>query len=120
MASKYHSRTVVTDEGVFDSKKEYKRWLQLKKMETAGQIADLQRQVRIELIPAIREPDTKGPRGGRKAGKLIERKAVYVADFMYKQDGNTIVEDSKGVKTKDYILKRKLLLWRYGIRVKET
>lgn len=110
----------MTDEGIFDSKKEYKRWLALKKMQQAGEISDLQRQVSIELIPAIREPDIIGPRGGRKPGKLIERKSYYVADFVYTQNGVKIVEDSKGVRTKDYVLKRKILLWRYGIRVKET
>ena len=120
MASKYHSRKVITDDGVFDSRKEYRRWLELKAKEKAGMIQDLQRQVVIELIPAIREPDKVGKRGGRIKGKVIERKANYIADFCYTQDGERIVEDCKGVRTKDYILKRKLLLWRYGIKVRET
>lgn len=120
MLSKYHSRKVINDEGVFDSRKEYKRWLELKALERAGKITDLQRQVCIELIPCIREPDTIGKRGGRKQGKVIERKASYIADFSYMENGEHIVEDVKGVRTKDYILKRKLLLWRYGIKVRET
>lgn len=120
MASKYHSRKVINQDGIFDSRREYKRWLKLKQLEQAGVIQDLQRQVCIELIPAIREPDRVGKRGGRIKGKLIERKANYIADFVYTENGVKIVEDVKGVRTKDYILKRKLLLWRYGIKVRET
>lgn len=120
MPTKYHSRKVVTSDGDFDSKKEYRRWLELKAMEKAGRISDLERQVCIELIPCIREPDVIGKRGGRKPGKVIERKASYIADFVYVEDGRKVIEDCKGVRTKDYILKRKLLLWRYGIRVIET
>lgn len=120
MPTKYHSRKVVNEEGVFDSRKEYKRWCELKILEKAGKITDLQRQVCIELIPCIREPDIIGKRGGRKRGKVIERKASYIADFSYVEDGRHIVEDTKGVRTKDYVLKRKILLWRYGIKVRET
>lgn len=118
--SKYNSKKVINEDGVFDSHKEYRRWLELKELEKAGVIQDLQRQVRIELIPAVREPDKVGKRGGRIKGKVIERKANYVADFCYTKDGVRIVEDCKGVRTKDYILKRKILLWRYGIKVRET
>ena len=121
MASKYHSRKVVTEDGVFDSRKEYKRWLELKTLERAGKIQDLERQVRIELIPAIREPDRIGKRGGRIKGKVIERSVSYVADFKYYDpEIGYIYEDVKGVRTKDYILKRKILLWRHGIKVRET
>lgn len=120
MASKYLNRKVVNKDGVFDSRKEYKRWCELKLLEQAGQIKDLQRQVYIELIPAVREPDKVGKRGGRIRGKVIERKVNYIADFVYIENGQKIVEDVKGVRTKDYILKRKILLWRYGIRIKET
>ncbi len=120
MASKYHSRKVINSDGVFDSKREYKRWLELRRLEQAGEIKDLQRQVRIELIPAIYAPDVIGKRGGRKRGALLERKAVYIADFVYTENGEKVVEDVKGLRTKDYILKRKLLLWRYGIQIRET
>lgn len=122
MASKYHSHKVINEDGVFDSRKEYKRWKELKLMERAGRISDLERQVRIEVLPAQREPDTVGKRGGKIKGKLIERKVSYVADFKYWDcDADDYVyEDVKGVRTKEYILKRKLLLCRYGIRIKET
>lgn len=122
MASKYHSKRVITSDGVFDSKREYRRWCELKQKEQDGKIENLQRQVRIELIPAIYAPDIIGKRGGKIKGKLIERKVSYVADFRYWDCGvnDYIYEDVKGVRTKEYILKRKLLLWRYGIRIRET
>jgi hypothetical protein len=75
--------------------------------------------VKFILIPAQYEPDTIGARGGVKRGKLLEREVSYVADFVYTQDGKTIVEDTKGFKTKDYIIKRKLMLYVHGIRIKE-
>ena len=118
--SKYHSRKVVKDGEVFDSTKEYRHWCGLKLMERAGAITDLRRQVKFVLIPAQREPDTTGPRGGVIKGKLLERECAYIADFVYEQDGKTIVEDTKGVRTPDYIIKRKLMLQVHGIQIKET
>jgi hypothetical protein len=50
---------------------------------------------------------------------VVERACAYVADFVYTENGKKIVEDTKGFKTKDYIIKRKLMLWVHGIRVKE-
>ena len=73
------------------------------------------------LIPAQREPDIIGPKGGRKPGKLLEHEVSYIADFVYKdKDGNQIVEDTKGFKTKDYELKRKMMLYFHGIRIREV
>lgn len=90
---------------VFDSKAEFIRWCELRIMERAGKISDLQRQVKYELIPK-----QKG-----------ERACTYLADFVYKDsDGNTVVEDTKGVRTDAYRIKRKLMLWVHGIRIKET
>ena len=45
---------------------------------------------------------------------------MYVADFVYEDNGDTVVEDTKGMRTKEYVIKRKLMLYRYGIRIKET
>lgn len=119
--SKYHSQKVVADGEVFDSRKECRRWQELKLLEKAGEITDLRRQVPFELLPDQREPDMIGPRGGRKKGRIIERKAVYIADFVYKdRSGLEVVEDCKGMRTKDYIIKRKLMLYKFGIRIKET
>lgn len=76
----------------------------------------------FELIPTQREPDTIGKRGGVHKGKVIENGVNYVADFVYTdcRSGNQVVEDSKGMRTKDYIIKRKLMLWIHKIRILET
>lgn len=120
--SKYHSKKVKTAEGlVFDSKKEYRRYCELKMMEASGLISDLQRQVKFVLIPEQREPDTIGKRGGIHKGKLLERECSYMADFVYKlPTGETIVEDTKGMRLSDYKIKRKLMLYVKHIRIKEV
>ena len=119
--NKYGSVKIKASDGtVFDSRKEAKRWEQLLLQEKAGAITDLQRQVEFELIPAQREPDGVGVRGGKIKGKTIEHAVKYVADFVYNENGNKIVEDTKGFRTKDYIIKRKLMLWVHGIRIKEV
>lgn len=117
--NKYGSRKVEVDGIVFDSKKEAKRYKELSLLEKAGAIQNLQRQVKFVLIPAQREPDIIGKRGGRKKGKLLERECSYIADFCYMQDGERVVEDTKGFRTTDYIIKRKLMLYVHGIRIKE-
>lgn len=118
--SKYHAVKINTPDGVFDSKKEYRRWLELLRMQEDGEIKDLQRQQVYELIPAYKEPDTVGPKGGIRKGKVIEKACTYIADFCYIQNGELVVEDTKGMKTPDYIIKRKLMLFRQGIRIKEV
>lgn len=107
---------------VFDSRKECRRWKELRLLEDEGHISDLQRQVRFELVPVQREPDRRGPKGGVIKGKVNERKVEYIADFVYTdtETGEMVVEDTKGIKTKDFIIKRKLMLYRHGIRVKEV
>lgn len=123
--SKYNANPVIIDGIVFQSKKEGRRYEELKLAEAAGAIGDLQRQVRFELIPAQREPDTRGPKGGVIKGRLIERKVEYVADFVYidLQTGEKVVEDVKGMREGTayavFKIKRKLMLERFGIRVKE-
>ena len=132
--SKYRAKKVTVNGIVYDSKKEARRHAQLLDMERKGEITDLQRQVKFVLIPAQREPDTIGPRGGVKKGKLLEHECAYVADFVYRMPAHTsqspsvtaplkgslIVEDTKGVRTKDYIIKRKLMLFVHGIRIREV
>ena len=108
----------------FDSKKEGVRYKELKMLERAGIIQDLQRQVKYVLIPAQYEPSgeiyTKGKEKGKpKKGKLIERECAYYADFVYTENGKTVVEDTKGVKTPEYIIKRKLMLYVHNIKIKE-
>ena len=124
--SKYYNvKTRALDGTVFDSHKEARRWDELLLLQRAGEISDLQRQVRYELIPAQYQTyERYSKRGERlKDGvRLLERKVEYVADFVYTiaETGENIVEDTKGVKTKDYILKRKLMLAVHGIRIKEV
>lgn len=117
---KYGNRKVTRDGITFDSVKESRRYCELSLLEKAGKVTDLQRQVKFVLIPAQYEPDTIGVRGGVRRGKLIEREVCYVADFVYAEDGKTVVEDTKGFKTKDYIIKRKLMLHVHGIRIREV
>ena len=118
--SKYRNEKVSFMGITFDSQLEANRYADLVLMQRAGEITDLRRQVEYELIPCQREPDIVGPRGGRKPGKVIERAVSYIADFVYKDNqGNTVVEDTKGVKTADYTIKRKLMLWIHEIRIKE-
>ena len=118
--SKYHAKKITIDGNTFDSRKEYRRFCELSLLQRAGAITDLQRQVEFELIPAQREPDTIGVRGGVKKGKTLELAVKYVADFVYTENGKTVVEDVKGYRTKEYILKRKMLLYFYGIRIREV
>lgn len=119
--NKYGSKKVEIDGIVFDSKKEAKRFQELLLLERAGAIQGLNRQVKYVLIPEQREPDIIGKRGGRKPGKLLERECAYIADFVYFDHGlgKIVVEDTKGFRTKDYIIKRKLMLFRHGIQIKE-
>ena len=117
--SKYKAKKVYDGNLVFDSKKEHRRWKELTNLENSGEISELERQVKFVLIPAAHEPDRIGPRGGVKRGKLIERECAYIADFVYVRNGERVVEDTKGMRTPDYIIKRKLMLRVYGIRIHE-
>lgn len=118
---KYKNQKVVAFDKEFPSILEANRYGELLMLQKAGEITDLKTQVPFVLIPEKREPAIVGRRGGIKKGKLIERGIIYVADFVYKDKyGNKVVEDTKGVKTKDYKLKRKLMLHVHGIRIKEV
>lgn len=112
--SKYSAKKITYNGEKFDSKKELRRYLELKLLERTGDIWDLQRQVRFSLIPPQRD----------RNGKVLERQCDYIADFVYYErtkDGVQLtVEDTKGYRTKDYIIKRKLMLSVHGIRIKET
>lgn len=109
--SKYGNRKITTPDGLtFDSAREYRRWQELKLLERAGQIQNLQRQVAYTLIPKQTDAD----------GKTIERPCVYKADFVYTENGQEVVEDAKGARTKEYIIKRKLMLWQHGIVIREV
>lgn len=119
--NKYNAKSVEYDGLQFDSQKEALRYKELEFLQTDGIITDLRRQVKYILIPAQREPATVGARGGVKQGKLLEKECSYIADFVYRvvETGEIVVEDTKGFRTKDYVIKRKLMLFVYGIRIKE-
>ena len=91
------------------SEKEHKRANELKLMQRAGLISNLREQVKYPLIPAQRD----------HAGRLLERECSYYADFVYDKNGVTVVEDTKGFRTPEYIIKRKLMLHIHGISIKE-
>lgn len=125
--NKYGNKKVVIDGEVFDSKREAMRYKELQLLERCGAISDLKRQVTYELIPVQREESTRVYTKGRKKGqpiegKVIEKAVTYIADFTYIDNatGKEVVEDSKGFHTKDYILKRKMLLYFHGIKIQEV
>lgn len=123
MKNKYHAKSCIINGMSFDSKKEAKRYRELLLLEKAGVIHNLQRQVKYEIIPAQYRVYKRYGKNGRtlKDGKkLLEHNCIYIADFVYEMDGNTIVEDAKGVRTADYIIKRKLMLYVHGIGIKEV
>lgn len=109
--TKYHNKKIKGADGfVYDSKHEYRRYAELQLLQKAGKISNLQRQVRFSLVPDIRE-----------GKKLIERGVDYIADFTYTdENGKCVVEDAKGHKTQAYIIKRKLMLYTYGIKIREV
>ena len=108
--SKYRSKKVTVNGITFDSKKEANRYQELLLLERAGQIRGLERQVKFELIPSQ-----------KINGKVVERACSYIADFVYyDSENNYIVEDTKGFRTSDYIIKRKLMLRVFGIYIKEV
>lgn len=122
-APKYHN---IKTRG-YDSAKEAERARVLHLLEKAGKISELREQVKFELIPKQTEMGTRiVTRRGRQEiqtlEKVVERPVVYVADFVYYDPvtEETVVEDAKGVRTKDYIIKRKLMLWVHGIRIREV
>ena len=121
---KYGNKKAVVDGITFDSQKEANRYRELKLLERAGKITGLTLQAEFELIPAQYEKFERYGKNGKRlkdGERCIEKSCVYKADFVYVSDGKLVVEDtkSKATKTKDYIIKRKLLLWRYGIRIVE-
>lgn len=109
--SKYHSKKLVVDGITFDSEREARRYGELMALRLAGEIRDLELQKSFELIPAQRD----------SAGRVIERAVRYKADFYYYDVRRRcfVVEDTKGVRTDEYIIKRKLMLYVHGIRIKE-
>ncbi len=121
---KYNAKKTVVDGMTFDSTKEAERWKVLRRLEQDGRIHDLRRQVQFELIPAQKE-----------SGRVVERPLTYIADFCYTTaDGEELAEDVKPTGKdgkvssaykrtpawREYVIKRKLMLYIKGIRVREV
>lgn len=106
--SKYGNRKVEQDGITFDSLKEMRRWNELVLLQRAGVISELRRQVAYELVPSV-------ILDGRK-----QRPVSYVADFQYRENGVLVTEDSKGFRTPEYRIKRKLMAHVHGIEIRET
>lgn len=105
---KYRNKKVTVDGEKYDSKREYNRYQQLRMMEQAGKIVDLKRQVKYELAPSVTIRGKKRP------------PLRYFADFVYIENGQTIVEDAKGTPTKEYRIKRHLMKSVHGIDIQEV
>lgn len=93
----------------FDSRKEAQRYDQLKAMLKRGEIENLRMQQDFTLIEAYTSASGERVRAMR-----------YRADFTYYRDGIFTVEDVKGMKTKEYQMKKKLMMEKYGIEVREV
>ena len=115
---------MVTSDGVFDSRKEYHFWCILKRRQENGEITDLQRQVKFVLIPTqyeiVEEFTSKGHR--KETKKVAERECSYVADFVFTDvaSGQRKVIDVKSEiteKNKEFVIKRKLMLWVHNIKI---
>lgn len=100
--NKYHARP----SGGYASRREHRRACELRMLQSCGEISDLREQVSFELIPA---------QDGEKA-------CHYIADFVYCDNttGSIVVEDTKGFRTPEYKIKRKLMLYVHGIKIHEV
>lgn len=125
--SKYNSRRVSVGGITFDSMREAKRFQELHYLQKVGAISELDLQVKFELIPAQYETYERYGKKGQRLNdgkKCVEKAVTYIADFVYQQDGQTVVEDVKGYRKGTaydvFVLKRKLMRERFGIRVREV
>lgn len=127
--SKYKNRKVSVNGLIFDSAKEGKRYTQLLEKQRNGEISALQTQVKYVLIPSQHEIYERYGKKGQKlkdGKRLLERECAYIADFTYidNSTGETVVEDVKGYKRKGaydlFTVKRKLMLYMHGIKIKEV
>lgn len=108
--SKYNNKKIEIDGIIFDSRREANRYKELKLLEKSGEISNIERQKRFELIP--KQKDANG---------RVVRACSYVADFVYiDKEGHQIVEDVKGMRTDLYKIKKKLMLYIHGVTVIET
>lgn len=118
---KYGNKIIETPEGRFDGKQEWLRYKFLKDAERTGGISNLARQVEFILIPRQAHTEVEHLKTKDRIKEVFDEHPVrYVADFVYEKDGETVVEDFKGLPTPEYIIKRKLMLYMKGIRIREV
>ena len=122
--NKFKNQKIEFNGMIFDSKKEYSRYMELKLLEQAGIIKNLKRQVKYVLIPTQYEIQSETLKNGKikENKKVIERECSYIADFVYEENDKTVVEDVKSeiTKTVDYKIKKKLMLYVHNIKIKEV
>lgn len=106
--TKYHNKKCIYKDMQFDSLKERNHYIVLEHLEKTNQIKDLKRQVKFELQPSF-----------KLNGKTI-RAINYIADFTYLKDGILVVVDTKGFRTKEYLLKKKMFQYKYGMDIVEV
>ena len=103
---------MITKDGKFDSQFEADYWQRLKILEAKGEIKNLQRQVEFVLIPRQTSIIVEQLKTKTRTKEIFhEHPCTYWADFVYEKDGERIIVDTKGFKTPDYIIKRKLMRW---------
>lgn len=124
MRNKYFNKKIKVGNLVFDSTKEYKRYLVLREASEKGDIEHLELQPTYELIPKQYKTVEKQLKTKTKlVQRLVERAVTYTADFRYTKDGKTVVEDVKINKKLipiEYVIKRKLMLFIHGIEVRQV
>ena len=111
--NKFGARKLHNAWGEWDSKTEFLRYVELLDMQRRGLIHSLQRQVKYEIIPAIKVQKEIALKTKTKLVERVDEKpAHYTCDFQYEQDGVLVIEDAKSDATrreKDYVLRRKLM-----------
>ena len=111
---KYFSKKVRNQYGEFDSETEFNRYLYLKHLEDVGEIRDLQRQVRFEIIPKlVKDVEVQLKTKVKIVQRVEEKAAHYTCDFTYiEKGGKYIIEEQKSKGTmlaRDYPLRKKLI-----------
>lgn len=124
MMRKYHNTKVAAGEMSFDSRKEHRRYLRLLDAQRKGIISELRTQPEWTLIPPQHEESVQQLKTkSKKVLRIAERAVTYKADFSYIKDGKLVVEDVKispKLLPKEFVLKRKMMLYFHGIKVRQV
>jgi hypothetical protein len=124
--NKYGNKPVSYEGMKFDSGKEFERWLFLKEAEQRGEISNLRRQVKFQLLPSVvEEYEVQLKTKTKTKTRVVQQAVFYICDFCYKKDGAEVVEDvkaspNKAVLDKTYTLKKKMMKSLKGIDIKEV